>query len=221
MWMSTYILMKILESAPDRYDRGIRLLTLGRLDKVYDSLISKIKTGDKVLDIGCGTGALTIRAALKGAIVKGIDINAQMLELAQKKVKEAQLEDKVELVEMGVVELIEEDPESYDIVTSGLCFSELSDDELTYTLKEIKRILKPGGLLLIADEIESKSILKKWLNKILRLPLVIITYIITQTTTRAVSNLKEKIEKSGLQIELFKTNSLENFLEVIARKEKV
>ncbi len=221
MWMSTYILMKILESAPGRYDRGIRLLTLGRLDKVYDSLISKIKTGDKVLDIGCGTGALTIRAALKGAIVKGIDINAQMLELAQKKVKEAQLEDKVELVEMGVVELIEEDPESYDIVTSGLCFSELSDDELTYTLKEIKRILKPGGLLLIADEIESKSILKKWLNKILRLPLVIITYIITQTTTRAVSNLKEKIEKSGLQIELFKTNSLENFLEVIARKEKV
>lgn len=221
MWMSTYILMKILESAPDRYDRGIRLLTLGRLDKVYDSLISKIKTGDKVLDIGCGTGALTIRAALKGAIVKGIDINAQMLEVAQKKVKEAQLEDKVELVEMGVVELIEEDPESYDIVTSGLCFSELSDDELTYTLKEIKRILKPGGLLLIADEIESKSILKKWLNKILRLPLVIITYIVTQATTRAVSNLKEKIEKSGLQIELFKTNSLENFLEVIARKEKV
>jgi hypothetical protein len=31
--MSTYILMKVLESAPSRYDRGIRILTLGRLDK--------------------------------------------------------------------------------------------------------------------------------------------------------------------------------------------
>ena len=34
--MSIYILMKILESAPSRYDTGIRLLTLGRLDKAYD-----------------------------------------------------------------------------------------------------------------------------------------------------------------------------------------
>jgi len=51
--MSTYILMKFLESAPERYDRGIRILTLGKLDKSYDRLLSEIKEGWKVLDIDC------------------------------------------------------------------------------------------------------------------------------------------------------------------------
>lgn len=69
--MSTYILMKILESAPSRYDKGICILTLGRLDKAYDHLTSYIKKGQRVIDLGCGTGALTLRAAQKGAKVKG------------------------------------------------------------------------------------------------------------------------------------------------------
>jgi len=75
--------MKILESAPSRYDQGIRILTLGRLDKVYNRLTSHIKKGQNILDLGCGTGALTLRAAQKSAKVKGIDINPQMLEIAQ------------------------------------------------------------------------------------------------------------------------------------------
>ena len=73
--MSTYVLMRILESAPSRYDLGIRLLTLGKLDPVYDRLVLNIQHGQKVLDIGCGTGALTCLAAQRGAQVTGIDIN--------------------------------------------------------------------------------------------------------------------------------------------------
>ena len=61
--MSTYIFMKVLESTPCRYDRGIRILTLGRLDKAYDRLVSHIKNGQRVLDLGCGTGALILKAA--------------------------------------------------------------------------------------------------------------------------------------------------------------
>ena len=75
--MSTYVLMRILESAPRRYDLGIRLLTLTRLDKAYDRLAGYIERGQRVLDLGCGTGALTLRAAQRGAKVKGIDINAR------------------------------------------------------------------------------------------------------------------------------------------------
>jgi ubiquinone/menaquinone biosynthesis C-methylase UbiE len=63
--------MKVLESAPDWYDAGIRILTLGKIDKAYDRLASYINSGQKVLDIGCGTGALTLRAARKGAYAKG------------------------------------------------------------------------------------------------------------------------------------------------------
>lgn len=217
--MSTYILMKILESAPGRYDRGIRLLTLGRLDKAYDRLTSRITKGQKVLDIGCGTGALTIRAALKGAKVKGIDVNAQMLEIAQKRTDEAHLTGSIELHEMGVAELENEDAESYDVVMSGLCFSELNGDELNYALQETKRILKPGGLLLIADEVRPGHSAKRLFHSLFRIPLLLITYLITQTATHAIGGLPEKITAAGFTIETLRLNRMENFAEIEAWKQ--
>ncbi len=218
--MSTYVLMKILESAPNRYDKGIQILTFGRLNKYYDDLISHIKKGQKVLDIGCGTGALTLKAAQIGAKVKGIDDNSQMLEIAQKRVAAANLAQNIQLSEMGVGELESEESKSYDAVMSGLCFSEISDDEIVYTLNEVERILKPGGILLIADEVSPKNILKKIINLVIRVPLVIITYLITQTTTNAVKNLLEKIQESGMIIESVKLNKLESFIELVAKTPK-
>jgi len=218
--MSTFILMKILESAPSRYDRGIYILTLGKLDKVYDRLTSRIKKGQTILDLGCGTGALTLRAAQKGAKVKGIDINAQMLEIAQKQVIKKNLLQNINLCEMGVAELETEKSDIYDMVMSGLCFSELSEDELIFTLKEVKRILKPGGFLLVADEVRPKNILKRILNGIVKFPLVIITYIITQTTIHSIENLPEKIKESGLLMESVRLNNMENFIEVVAKNPK-
>jgi demethylmenaquinone methyltransferase/2-methoxy-6-polyprenyl-1,4-benzoquinol methylase len=212
--------MKILETAPGRYDKGIRILTLGRLGKAYDRLTSHIRKGQKILDLGCGTGALTIRAAQKAAKVKGIDINSQMLEIAQNRAAEANLAQNVELCEMGVAELGGEESESYDIVMSGLCFSELTEDELAYTLREAKRILKPEGLLLIADEVRPKSISKMIFNWLIRIPLVTITYLITQTTTKAVKNLPEKVEKAGLAIQSIKLSKIEDFIELVGRRPK-
>jgi demethylmenaquinone methyltransferase/2-methoxy-6-polyprenyl-1,4-benzoquinol methylase len=216
--MSTYVLMKILESAPSRYDRGIRMLTLGSLDKAYDRLTSRIEKGQRVLDVGCGTGALTIRAAQKGARVKGIDVNAQMLEIAQEWVKEAGLSSHVELCEMGVAELGSEEAESYDVVMSGLCFSELTAGELNYTLREAQRILKSGGRLLIADEVSSENTVKRFLNWLLRLPLVVITYVVTQTTTHAVRGLPEKVEGAGFLVESVRLNGIGSFVELVGKK---
>ncbi|MFQ5641035.1 MAG: corrinoid protein-associated methyltransferase CpaM [bacterium] len=216
--MSTYILMRILESAPQRYDKGISFLTLGKITRVYDHLASHIMKGQKVLDIGCGTGAMTLRAASRGAWVKGIDTNSQMLELAQERVEASKLNQNIELCETGVAELCDESSDSYDAILSTLCFSELSDDELVYTLQEVYRILKPGGILLVADEITSSNILMKLLNWLLRFPLVVITYLLTQTTTHAVKNLPEKIRNSGLLIKSANLNKLENFVELVAIK---
>lgn len=216
--MSTYVLMRILESAPRRYELGIRLLTLGRLEKAYDRLANHIKRGQQILDIGCGTGALTLRAAQRRAKVKGIDINAQMLEIAGQRVHEAGLTEAVDLVEMGVAELDGEEAQRYDVVMSGLCFSELSEDEVTYTLKEVVRILRPGGLLLIADEIKPQCFVKRLIHSLIRVPLAALTYVITQQMTHPISNLSERLTDAGLLIVSTHLSPLGSFGEFVARK---
>jgi len=210
--------MKVLESTPSRYDRGIRILTLGRLEKAYDLMVSHITYGQKVLDIGCGTGALTLRAARKGAMVKGIDVNSQMLEIARRKAALARLNQNLELIEMGVAELASEETESYNVVMSGLCFSELTEDEVGYALKQAKRILKPGGLLLIADEVRPGNILIRLIVQLVKLPLKIITYIMSQTTTSAVRDLSDKVKKAGLLIDSINLSKMQDFVELVAKK---
>jgi ubiquinone/menaquinone biosynthesis C-methylase UbiE len=216
--LTAVILMKILESSPNRYDRGIRLLTLGKLDALYDRLVVSIQPGMQVLDIGCGTGALSLRAASQGALVKGIDISPAMLEIARQRTTDAELDEQVSLMEMGVAEMDDEPAENYDVILSGLCFSELSREELSFTLRHIQRMLKPGGWLLVVDEVRPAAFFRRVLHAVLRLPLVVLTWLLTQTTTRAVQDLPEKVAVAGLAVETVEFNALHSLICLTARK---
>jgi len=216
--MSLYVLMRLLESAPQRYELGISLLTMGRLARSYDRLVAHIPDNSRVLDLGCGTGLLTIRAARCGAKVKGIDVNPEMLEIAQHQAEQAGVAEYIDFVEVGVAELDNEKAESYDVVTSGLCFSELTKEELSYTLSQIQRILKPGGLLLIADEVRPVSMAARFIHSLLKAPLAAITYLLTQQTTHAIAQLPEKLIKAGFLIKSIQYNRMGSFIEVVASK---
>jgi demethylmenaquinone methyltransferase/2-methoxy-6-polyprenyl-1,4-benzoquinol methylase len=215
--LSTYVLMKLLESVPARYDLGIRLLTLGTVDKAYDRLVASIVESARVLDVGCGTGALAIRAAQRGARVKAIDISARMLAIAQRQATQARLGSRIDFCEMGVAELENEPPQSFDIVISGLCLSELTDDERRFALGQAYRLLRPGGLLLLADETRPQGALQLvyWM---VRLPLVALTYLVTQTTTRAITDLPQQVLRAGFEILSSDSSGLGTFAELTARK---
>jgi len=216
--MCAFVWMKVLESAPSRYERGIRLLTLGAVDRAYDRLAAWVQAGQRVLDVGCGTGALTVRAAARGATVKGIDVNVQMLALARQRVEALGLSTRVELCEMGVAELDGEPEGQYDVVMSGLCFSELNPAERAYALRHAYRALKPGGLLLIADEVTPRSAWKWALYALLRLPLAALTWLLTQTTTRPVPHLVESVQAEGYAVESARRGALESLIELVARR---
>ncbi len=216
--MSTYVLMRILESAPRRYDRGIRLLTLGAVGPAYDRLVNSIEAGDLVLDVGCGTGALTLRAAKRGAYVKGIDINSEMLAVAKDNIGKAQHSGEVALEEKGVAELDQEPAETYDVVMSGLCLSELSEDELGYAFQQALRVLKPGGRLLVADEVPPANIWLRWIHRLMRFPLAIATYLISGQTTRALESLPVRVEEAGFFVESKRATALGSFMEIVASK---
>jgi hypothetical protein len=80
------------------------------------------------------------------------------------------------------------------------------------------RILKPGGLLLVADEVVPSSLAKRVLNGLIRLPLAIVAYVWTQTTTRAVSDLPQKVEGVGFVLESIRLTNLGSLMELVARK---
>jgi demethylmenaquinone methyltransferase/2-methoxy-6-polyprenyl-1,4-benzoquinol methylase len=191
------VFMKVLESSANRYDRGIQIITLGVIKQIYQDATDGITEGQKVLDIGCGTGSLSFLAAAKGAIVTGIDINPEMLHIAELKGKELNLSKNVTFIEMGVAQLDKFDDTGFDIVSSGLCFSELSDDERKYTMKHIIRLLSKHGKFILIEEVVPNSILKKILFWMLRIPLIILTYIFTQTTTKPLSDLDQYITENG------------------------
>ncbi len=218
--MSTFVLMRLLESAPRRYDLGIQLLSLGQLRKAHERMAEQANPGERVLDIGCGTGSLTLLCAARGGEVTGIDISLQMLDIARTKVAVAGLEERVELMEMSAVDLDDEfSAQTFDVVVSSLVFSELSDDERRFTLRECHRLLRDGGRLVVADEVVPRSWPLRLLSRVLRFPLVALTYILTQTTTQAVPDLEGTIADAGFAVRSAE-HSLLGGLEVIVAEKR-
>ncbi|MHA1205042.1 MAG: corrinoid protein-associated methyltransferase CpaM [Candidatus Heimdallarchaeaceae archaeon] len=211
--------MKILEKKPKYYDKLIHLLSLSNLSKIYSEITEHVKKGDKVLDICCGTGKLTFLAAERGAFVKGIDINPSMLDIARKKAKEKKLNKTVWFEERSVIELDEEKENSYDIIMGALCLSELSKEERAYTIKQIGRILKPNGKLLLVYEKRPSNIFKYLIYFLLRLPLLILTVVLVQKTTRGLNKKDERIiftQKFEILIE--KENWLGSLKQLVLKK---
>jgi ubiquinone/menaquinone biosynthesis C-methylase UbiE len=197
----SYVYMKVLESAPERYDRGMRILTLGRWEQVHLDIAARLNPGDRVLDLGCGTGALAALLAHKGVQVTAVDISPPMLSAAARRLRQEDLADRVVLRELGAVELDAAFADaSFDAVVSTLVFSELAEEEIDYTLAGCRRTLRPGGQLLVADEVLPDSTLGRVATFIFRLPFAVLAFLLTQNTTRRVCGLKERIERAGFQV---------------------
>ena len=216
--MSSYIYMKILESQPRRYDRGIELLSTGAARRAKQKIVAEnVHAGDRVLEIGCGTGGLAILAAREGARVQGFDVSPGMLDVAREKLIEAGLDDRVELAEMGIAGMDRLPDTHFDLVMSTLVFSELSADEQAYALAHARRVLRPGGRLALADEARPPHALARLLHGCVRAVLLAITFALTQTTTRAVADLEGAVQRAGFFIEKQERSALGSFLYLVAR----
>ncbi|MFX0197211.1 MAG: corrinoid protein-associated methyltransferase CpaM [Candidatus Hodarchaeota archaeon] len=219
--MSTTVFMKLLESAPDRYDRGIKILTWGNHLKIIREIVTQfILENDRVLDIGVGTATLAILCAKKGAQVTGFDISPKILKVAQQKVEAENLTDKIELQEMSIVEMDTHLPDkSYNKVMVILVFSELTEDEQRFTLNQCHRVLNTGGLLIIGDEVQPVSRLKKLAYYLLRVPLTLITYLVAQVTTRPLKNIDQKLTETQFKIKSVSKYFLDSLALIVATKE--
>ena len=137
----------------DHYDTLVRLLTMGREGNLRAETIrqAQIASGATVLDVGCGTGTLTLLAKAQAGAqgkVYGIDPAPEMIAVARQKA--AQQKSDVDF-QVGVIEALPFEDDTFDVVLSSLMFHHLPSGLKQQGLREIYRVLKPGGHLLIAD----------------------------------------------------------------------
>jgi ubiquinone/menaquinone biosynthesis C-methylase UbiE len=128
--------------------------TLGKIDRHQQLLnraveLSNVKNGEKVLDIGCGTGLLSLKFLEKAdCSITGIDSSQEMLSIFSDKIKKLNLSDRITL-KFEDATALDFKPNSFDIVAATVALHHLKDKYPT--IKKIHDVLKPEGRFVLGD----------------------------------------------------------------------
>lgn len=116
-----------------------------KLDHILNKLM--LKPGEKFLDIGCGWGALIIRAAQKyGALATGITLSKNQFDRASEQIHQAGLDDRCRVLLCDYRDLNE--PDAYDKIASVGMFEHVGLKNLPVYFETVHRLLKDEGLVL-------------------------------------------------------------------------
>jgi demethylmenaquinone methyltransferase / 2-methoxy-6-polyprenyl-1,4-benzoquinol methylase len=133
------------------YDRYAKLLSFGQDPRWRRFLVSRVDVGrgDTVLDVATGTAAVAIELVRRtGCRVVGLDQCPEMLAEGRRRVVEADLADRIELVEGTAVRLPFDDA-SFDAVTFTYLLRYVEDPGAT--LAELLRVVRPGGTIAMLE----------------------------------------------------------------------
>jgi ubiquinone/menaquinone biosynthesis C-methylase UbiE len=135
------------------YDLLLRLIWCGS-ERIYREKtveLAGLRTGELVLDVGCGTGTLAIAAKRRvGPVrtVSGLDASREMISRARKKAAGADAEINFQ---MASAEALPFSEATFDVVLSTTVLHCLSDRARPLCIREMVRVLKPNGRLLLID----------------------------------------------------------------------
>lgn len=135
------------------YDLLLKILWFGRERAFREKLLrlARLQPGESVLDVGCGTGTLAIAGAKHvglGGSVHGIDASPEMLVRAKKKAEKASV--KV-VFQNALAEALPFPDAQFDVATSTVMLHHLPKTTRQACLREVGRVLKPGGRMLAVD----------------------------------------------------------------------
>jgi len=136
----------------ENYDERMRNTKRLRYDETLSEVarITSVKKGDLVLDIGTGTGNLAVKFLEKGCQVVGLDPSAKMLKIAERKVVEWGERFQIQLCENPFLDIPFPD-QTFDVAASTYTIHHITDDTKRLSIKEMKRVLKPNGRIIIGD----------------------------------------------------------------------
>jgi len=138
--------------APRLYDAFVSVFFLGRRRATFQALAGAagVQPGQRVLDVGCGTGyfaRLLADAVGADGLVVGVDASPEMVGYASRRarlIRNCQFE-------LGTAESLSFPGAHFDIVVSSLFMHHLPADLQGAALSEMWRVLRPGGALLVAE----------------------------------------------------------------------
>jgi demethylmenaquinone methyltransferase/2-methoxy-6-polyprenyl-1,4-benzoquinol methylase len=138
--------LRLFSGLPRRYDLAGALLSFGQDPRWRRAMVSRVEAlpGDRVLDVATGTGMVAVALVRRyGCAVVGLDQSADMLSGAQAKLDAApRLAERIELVR-GEAESLPFDDAEFDHLTFTYLVRYVDDPAAT--LRELARVVKPGG----------------------------------------------------------------------------
>jgi ubiquinone/menaquinone biosynthesis C-methylase UbiE len=199
--MSSLALMRFLETAPERYDAGMRVLTLGRVSRLHDALAeaAAADAGARILEIGCGTGAVTARLVARGACVTALDQNPAMIEQARARLASTR-EGAVTWMERTASEIDSLPEAAFDAVVMSFSLSEMSSSERGFVLRQSLRRLRPGGTLAAGDEVRPRRGWQRLLRAIAAAPQILLAWIAVGSTSRPIADLRAEVREAGFHV---------------------
>lgn len=170
------------------YDALAGVATLGRDRRLREAIleIAGLSSGERVLDVGCGTGTLAIdvkRQVGREGVVQGIDASEEMIALARKKADSRGVGADFQVAAAQDVPFADA---TFDVVLCTMVMHHLPRDQREAAIAEMFRVLVPGGRVLIVD-------LSREGNRLARLnPIALVHGKESLDTTRQVEDLVRK-----------------------------
>lgn len=135
------------------YDLVMKVLTLGRERTLrqLETDLSLAKPGDTVLEIGCGTGTLTLALARRvgtGGTVHGVDIAPEMIRVAGRKNARA---GSPAAFQVGPIDRLPFPDATFDVVVCSFMIFHMPEDVRQRGLREIHRVLRAEATFLVVD----------------------------------------------------------------------
>jgi len=136
----------------DEYDNRMRRVKRLSYDETLSRVFEKAAAnkGDIVLDVGVGTGNLAAKFLDIGCELIGLDPSNKMLEMAESRLNTWKERCTIQLCEDPFLEIPYPDKIS-NVIVSTFSIHHLHDDEKRLAIKEMKRVLKPTGVIVIGD----------------------------------------------------------------------
>lgn len=199
--MIIYGLMKYIEKIPLRYDRMMNVLTLGNHGRSRGAMLSRVRPGMRVLDIGCGTGEFAIECAKKGALVTAVDASPQMLDVFRRKAAPVPAAAGIRIVECGSASVGNAlGGEKFDLVTMSMMLGELPALIRKKTISDAAGLLAEGGRIVICDELWPENRVASLFYHLLFWAFLIPNFVLTRTLITPVRGLSGDLAAAGLEI---------------------